>query len=64
MTIDVGRLERELMEMSAECAPGREFCEAISELAATGGLCNCATCFRGLSLTNFGRGTSKTQKLL
>ena len=36
MTIDVGRLERELMEMSAEGAPGREFCEAISELAATG----------------------------
>ena len=36
MTIDVGRLERELMQMSAEGAPGREFCEAISELAATG----------------------------
>jgi hypothetical protein len=36
VTIDVGRLERELMEMSAEGAPGREFCEAISELAATG----------------------------
>jgi hypothetical protein len=34
--IDVGRLERELMQMSAEGAPGREFCEAISELAATG----------------------------
>lgn len=36
MTIDVGRLECELMQMSAEGAPGREFCEAISELAATG----------------------------
>src|ERR1039457_6985574 len=36
MSIDVGRLERELMQMSAEGAPGREFCEAISELAATG----------------------------
>lgn len=36
MTIDVGRLERELMEMSAEGAPGREFCDAISKLAATG----------------------------
>ena len=36
MAIDVSRLERELMQMSAEGAPGREFCEAISELAATG----------------------------
>ena len=36
MTIDVGRLERELMEMSVKGAPGRQFCEAISELAATG----------------------------
>ena len=36
MSIDVGRLERELMQMSAEGAPGREFCEAISELAGTG----------------------------
>ncbi len=36
MTIDVSRLERELMEMTAEGAPGREFCEAISQLAATG----------------------------
>jgi len=34
--IDVGRLEGELMQMSAEGAPGREFCEAISELAVTG----------------------------
>jgi hypothetical protein len=36
VTIDIGRLESELMQMSAEGAPGREFCEAISELAATG----------------------------
>ena len=36
MTIDVARLEIELMRMSAEGAPGREFCEAITELAATG----------------------------
>ena len=36
MAIDVGRLEDELMQMSAEGAPGREFCEAISELAVTG----------------------------
>jgi hypothetical protein len=36
MSIDVGRLERELMEMSADGAPGRDFCEAISQLAATG----------------------------
>lgn len=36
MTIDIGRLESELMQMSADGAPGREFCEAISKLAATG----------------------------
>ena len=36
MAIDVGRLESELLQMSAEDAPGREFCEAISELASTG----------------------------
>jgi hypothetical protein len=36
MTIDVGRLEDELLQMSAEGAPGREFCTAISELARTG----------------------------
>jgi len=36
MSIDIGRLEKELVQMSAEDAPGREFCEAISELAATG----------------------------
>jgi hypothetical protein len=36
LTINVGRLEAELLEMSAEGAPGREFCEAIAELARTG----------------------------
>jgi hypothetical protein len=36
MSIDVGRLESELVRMSADGAPGREFCEAISQLAATG----------------------------
>lgn len=36
MMIDIGRLESELMQMSAEGVPGREFCEAISELAARG----------------------------
>jgi hypothetical protein len=36
MGIDIGRLEDELLQMSAEGEPGREFCEAISELAATG----------------------------
>ena len=36
MTIDVGRLEDQLLHMSAEGAPGRGFCEAISELARTG----------------------------
>jgi hypothetical protein len=36
MTIDIGRLEDQLLRLSAEGAPGREFCEAISELASTG----------------------------
>jgi len=36
MGIDIGRLESELLRMSADGAPGREFCEAISELARTG----------------------------
>jgi hypothetical protein len=36
MAIDVGRLEDQLLQMSAEGAPGREFCEAIAELARTG----------------------------
>ena len=36
MTIDVGRLEDQLLHMSSDGAPGREFCDAISELARTG----------------------------
>jgi hypothetical protein len=36
MTIDVGRLEDQLLHMSIEGAPGREFCDSISELARTG----------------------------
>ncbi|MGB8259623.1 MAG: DUF4145 domain-containing protein [Terracidiphilus sp.] len=36
MGIDIGRLEEQLLQMSAEGVPGREFCEAISELARTG----------------------------
>src|ERR1039457_6741020 len=36
MTIDIARLEDQLLQMSAERAPGRKFCEAISELASTG----------------------------
>jgi hypothetical protein len=36
MGIDIGRLEEELLQMSTDGAPGREFCEAISELARTG----------------------------
>lgn len=36
MNIDIERLERELVGMSVEGAPGREFCEAIAELARTG----------------------------
>lgn len=36
MSIDIGRLERELQRMSGENAPGREFCVAIAELARTG----------------------------
>jgi hypothetical protein len=36
MGIDMGRLEDQLLRMSAEETPGREFCEAISELARTG----------------------------
>jgi hypothetical protein len=34
--IDVGRLEGELMQMSSEGAPGRDFCQSISELAESG----------------------------
>src|SRR5271166_2027255 len=36
MGINLGSIERELLRMSAEEAPGREFCESISELARTG----------------------------
>jgi len=36
MAIDIGRLEHELVRMSAEDAPGRKFCHAIAELARTG----------------------------
>jgi len=36
MGIDIARLESQLLQMSVEGAPGREFCEAISELANTG----------------------------
>jgi hypothetical protein len=36
MAINIGCLEEQLLRMSAENAPGREFCEAISELARTG----------------------------
>jgi hypothetical protein len=36
MSINVDRLEEQLLQMSEEGAPGREFCEAISELASTG----------------------------
>ena len=36
MAIDIARLEGELMRMSVEGAPGREFCEAISVLAGSG----------------------------
>ncbi|MGA3346336.1 MAG: hypothetical protein ABSC76_15850 [Terracidiphilus sp.] len=36
MGIDIGRLEDQLLEMSTEGTPGREFCDAISELARTG----------------------------
>ncbi len=36
MTIDIGRLEGQLLQMSTAGAPGRQFCEAISELARTG----------------------------
>ena len=36
MGMDVARLEEELLQMSADSAPGREFCDAIAELARTG----------------------------
>jgi hypothetical protein len=34
--MDVGRLEAELLQMTGQGAPGREFCESIAELARTG----------------------------
>jgi hypothetical protein len=39
VTIDVGRLENQLLEMSNEGAPGRDFCLSIAELARTGRFC-------------------------
>ena len=36
MAIDIARLESQLVQMSAEGAPGRSFCESIAELARTG----------------------------
>jgi len=36
VAIDIAQLEQRLVEMSAENTPGREFCQAISELAKTG----------------------------
>jgi hypothetical protein len=36
MGIDIGRLEQQVLQMSSESAPGREFCDAIAELARTG----------------------------
>lgn len=36
MGIEIASLEEKLLEMSADGAPGREFCEAIAELARSG----------------------------
>jgi Domain of unknown function (DUF4145) len=36
MGIDIAHLEKELLQMSGKDAPGREFCEAIAELARSG----------------------------
>ncbi len=36
MAIDIAQLKRQLLEMSVSDAPGREFCDAIAELARTG----------------------------
>jgi hypothetical protein len=36
VTIDLGRLEEQLLQMTSEGGPGREFCESIAELARTG----------------------------
>jgi len=48
MPIDIGRLERLLEQMSAEGAPGREFCEAIAELARTGRFAELRTVLPGV----------------
>lgn len=36
MSIDIASLESQLLQMSSDDAPGREFCQAISDLARTG----------------------------
>jgi hypothetical protein len=36
LSIDVARLEDQLLQMTSDGAPGKEFCEAIAELARTG----------------------------
>ncbi len=36
MAIDIASLENQLVQMSAESAPGPDFCQAIAELARTG----------------------------
>jgi hypothetical protein len=38
VAIDMGRLEDELLQMTSQGAPGREFCESIAELARQGRL--------------------------
>lgn len=43
MTIEIGRLESDLLKMSAEAAPGLGFCEAIAELARSGRFSQLAT---------------------
>jgi hypothetical protein len=48
MAIDIGRLETQLLQMSASGAPGRDFCEAISELARTGRFCQLQNVLPGI----------------
>src|SRR5215472_6480275 len=36
VAVDVAQLEQQVREMSTHDAPGREFCDAIAELARTG----------------------------
>ena len=38
MAINIAQLEEQLLAMSSKDAPGREFCDAIAELARTGRL--------------------------